>query len=163
MLLILEPCNLTKIKWNRWNKNRCKGIENLQKSDIYFDHLVDLEKCCKMSIWRKKSALIQPRTSPPKFVFIRLNFVFIGSLSGGRTGTCRGRWGSAERARCASRASECAPRSSSRTSCSRTSSRTLTECTWNRGPRLSLPDAALRVETSAISCTAADAVGAIML
>ena len=27
------------------------------------DFLVDLEKCCKMRIWTRKSALIQPRTS----------------------------------------------------------------------------------------------------
>ena len=29
--------------------------------------LVDLEKCCKMSIWTQKSASIQKRTSCPKF------------------------------------------------------------------------------------------------
>ena len=32
-----------------------------------FLNLVDLEKCCKMSIWLQRSASIQPRTSPPKF------------------------------------------------------------------------------------------------
>ena len=32
------------------------------------DNLVDLEKRCKMSIWLQKSASIQPRTSPLKFV-----------------------------------------------------------------------------------------------
>ena len=34
------------------------------------ENLVDLEKCCKLSIWTQKSALIQliqPRTSPPRF------------------------------------------------------------------------------------------------
>ena len=30
-------------------------------------NLVDLEKCCKMSIWTQKSASIQKRTSPLKF------------------------------------------------------------------------------------------------
>ena len=30
---------------------------------IKLDHFVDLEKCCKMSIWLRKSVLIQPRTS----------------------------------------------------------------------------------------------------
>ena len=30
-------------------------------------YLVDLEKCCKMSIWSQKSALIQRRTSLSKF------------------------------------------------------------------------------------------------
>ena len=34
---------------------------------IQLDHLVDLEKCCKMSIWLQKSASIQPRTSLLKF------------------------------------------------------------------------------------------------
>ena len=29
--------------------------------------LVDLEKCCKSSLWLRKSALIQPRTDLPKF------------------------------------------------------------------------------------------------
>ena len=43
-------------------------------------NLVDLEKCCKMSIWTQRSALIQPRTSPPKFVFICHYFVLIWSL-----------------------------------------------------------------------------------
>ena len=32
-----------------------------------FVNLVDLEKCCKMSIWLQKSASIQPRTSLSKF------------------------------------------------------------------------------------------------
>ena len=36
-------------------------------SKIQVAHFVDLEKCCKMSIWLQKSALIRPRTSPPKF------------------------------------------------------------------------------------------------
>ena len=31
------------------------------------DYFVDLEKCCKMSIWSQKSALIQRRTSLSKF------------------------------------------------------------------------------------------------
>ena len=30
------------------------------------DILEDLEKCCKMRIWTRKSALIQPRASPAK-------------------------------------------------------------------------------------------------
>ena len=46
-------------------------LQNLQKFannlKIQLAHFVDLEKCCKMSIWLQKSALIQPRTSPPKF------------------------------------------------------------------------------------------------
>ena len=29
-------------------------------------NLVDLEKCCKMSIWLQNLASIQPRTSPSK-------------------------------------------------------------------------------------------------
>ena len=32
-----------------------------------YENLVDLEKSFKMSVWLQKSALIQPRTSPPKF------------------------------------------------------------------------------------------------
>ena len=32
-----------------------------------FANLVDLEQCCKMSIWTQKSASIQKRTSPLKF------------------------------------------------------------------------------------------------
>ena len=36
---------------------RCEGAKDL----------VDLEKCCKMSIWTQKSALIQLRTSLLKF------------------------------------------------------------------------------------------------
>ena len=39
---------------------------------INFDNsprsFVDLEKCCKMSIWLQKSALIQPRTSLRKLI-----------------------------------------------------------------------------------------------
>ena len=35
-------------------------------------NLVDLKKCWKMSIWTQKSALIQKRTSPPKF----FNFIW---------------------------------------------------------------------------------------
>ena len=31
-------------------------------------HFVDLEKCCKMTPWSQKSASIQTRTSPPKFL-----------------------------------------------------------------------------------------------
>ena len=31
-------------------------------------HFVDLEKCCKMIPWSQKSASIQKRTSPPKFL-----------------------------------------------------------------------------------------------
>ena len=42
-------------------------MEKFQKSEIHFDNLVDLEKCCKMSIWTQKSALIQLRTSLLKF------------------------------------------------------------------------------------------------
>ena len=44
------------------------GIDNeYQLSKQYYDQMVtvesgDLEKCCKMSIWSQKSALIQPRT-----------------------------------------------------------------------------------------------------
>ena len=30
-------------------------------------NLVDLQKCYQVSIWLQKSALIKPRTSPPKF------------------------------------------------------------------------------------------------
>ena len=30
-------------------------------------NLVDLEKCCKMSIWLQNFASLQPRTSPVKF------------------------------------------------------------------------------------------------
>ena len=32
-------------------KEQCKGIEKWQKSEIHFDNLVDLERCCKMNIW----------------------------------------------------------------------------------------------------------------
>ena len=34
-------------------------------------YLVDLEKCCKMSIWLQNLASIQPRTSPDKFAVFR--------------------------------------------------------------------------------------------
>ena len=51
----------------------CKIFRNFKKSrDFEFGavqklvNLVDLEKCCKMSIYLPKSALIQPRTSRPK-------------------------------------------------------------------------------------------------
>ena len=49
------------------NKKRCKGIEKLQKSENHFDNLVDLAKCCEMSIWTQNLASIQPRTSLSKF------------------------------------------------------------------------------------------------
>ena len=47
---------------------KLKNLENFEFVAVQrFANLVDLEKCCKMSIWLQKSALIQPRTSPPKF------------------------------------------------------------------------------------------------
>ena len=51
-------------------------MEILQKSEIQFDNLVDLEKYCKMSIRTQKSALIQPRTSPPKFALFNVVFTW---------------------------------------------------------------------------------------
>ena len=33
-------------------------------------HLVELEKCCQTHIFLQKFVLIQPRTSPPKFLLI---------------------------------------------------------------------------------------------
>ena len=42
-------------------------------------HLVDLEKCCKMSIYLQRSASIQKRTSPPKFGVKNAQLV-VGSL-----------------------------------------------------------------------------------
>ena len=44
-------------------KSECFKFEAVQRSV----NLVDLEKCCKMSIRLQKSALIQPRTSRLKF------------------------------------------------------------------------------------------------
>ena len=45
----------------------CNLLQNLQKFCKFacekMIFLVDLEKCCKMRIWTRKSALIQPRTS----------------------------------------------------------------------------------------------------
>ena len=59
----------------KYCKNRRKIAKNID--DLLFilefgavqriANLVDLEKRCKMSIWLQKSALIQPRTSSPKF------------------------------------------------------------------------------------------------
>ena len=47
----------------------------LQKLEIRaaqnYANLVDLEKCCKMTIWLPKSALIQPRTSLTSGVMCR--------------------------------------------------------------------------------------------
>ena len=43
----------------------CKNFAKILK--IQLTHFVDFEKRCKMSIWLQKSALIQPRTSSPKF------------------------------------------------------------------------------------------------
>ena len=37
-------------------------------------YLVDLEKCCRTHIYLQNFVLIQPRTSPPKFYKILLNF-----------------------------------------------------------------------------------------
>ena len=39
-------------------------------------NLVDLEESCEMSIWLPESALIQPRTSPPKFVWFSQKFIW---------------------------------------------------------------------------------------
>ena len=54
--------------------NPCKIAKNLRKSEKFdfgavqrFANLVDLEKCCKMSIYLQKSASIQLKSSPDKF------------------------------------------------------------------------------------------------
>ena len=39
-----------------------KICEKLQICLREYDFLVDLDECCKMRIWTRKSALIQPRT-----------------------------------------------------------------------------------------------------
>ena len=54
--LILDSCNLSEMREIKLNKifetKTGKGIEELQKVDIHFDNLVDLEnsfqKCCKI-------------------------------------------------------------------------------------------------------------------
>ena len=49
----------------------CKILQNFANfSKIQLAHFVDLEKCCKMSIWLQKSASIQPRSSPLKLAKI---------------------------------------------------------------------------------------------
>ena len=62
------------MKYNFATKNGEKSMEKLQTSEIHFDNLVesDLEKCCKMSILTQISALIEPRTRPPKFSLFEL-------------------------------------------------------------------------------------------
>ena len=45
-------------------------------------NLVDLEKCWKMRIWTQKSALIQPRTSSPKFAWSKQAIPTPGHKSG---------------------------------------------------------------------------------
>ena len=48
-------------------RNFCKFLSEICRICLREDDfLVDLEKCCKMRIWTRKSALIQPRTSPGK-------------------------------------------------------------------------------------------------
>ena len=43
-----------------------------------YDNIVDLENRCKMNILLLKSALIQPRTSPPKFALFDFILVLFG-------------------------------------------------------------------------------------
>ena len=58
------------------NFENCKNFSTKSCQIIEFravqrnDNLVDLEKCCKMSIWLQKSASIQPRSSPCKLAKI---------------------------------------------------------------------------------------------
>ena len=51
-----------------------------------FAKLVDLENCCKMRIWLKTSALIQPRTSLSKFGGDLL--ILINRILDGDAGIC---------------------------------------------------------------------------
>ena len=44
-------------------KNGAKDWKNSKSQKWRGDKHVELEKCCKMSLWLQKSALIQPRTS----------------------------------------------------------------------------------------------------
>ena len=48
-------------------------------------HFVDLEKCCKMSIWLQKSALIQPRTSRLKFADTNIPSPWVIRIALGRS------------------------------------------------------------------------------
>ena len=55
-------------KIDRKIANNCKNSANFEFGAVQrFVNLVDLGKCCKMSIWLQNSALIQPRTGRLKF------------------------------------------------------------------------------------------------
>ena len=50
-------------KFSQNSEKFCKILQVCLRED---DILVDLQKCCKIRIWTRKSASIQPRTSPGK-------------------------------------------------------------------------------------------------
>ena len=47
-----------------FSRKECYSLRGLAQKRA---NLVDLEKCCKVSIWLLSELLIRPRTSPPKF------------------------------------------------------------------------------------------------
>ena len=67
LFAILQEQNLKSQRRVALQKTRgqcCKILKIFAKFlKIQLAHSVDLEKCCKMSIWLQKSVLIQPRTS----------------------------------------------------------------------------------------------------
>ena len=83
---------------------------------INLAHFVDLEKCCKMSIWLQKSALIQPRTSPLKFANSATaaacrsttKFSEVPLRGGGPRGRCKGLAAAARRVRPCAPCGRCA-------------------------------------------------------